>query len=407
MSGHDDEAEYGIPFWAYSDDEDLTDVRSDLTASFWDEPASGPSGLDLSDDEGAEVGLRGWWAGSVAAESASHDSVQKLLDLPRLSWAGCREAVEIASALGAWDLVERAALRAMRIAHDGDYGPSPTLGLVARQVLVAKCAEAALTDLAAALADGQARLRAVLDDARREGRTAVADAVDGEVRLASKMLLLLGSPDDASALASLAGGLRRVGRPDLAEETATRAIELQPDHKAPWVVRAAARADRRNHRGALTDLDQELLNNDIPAAVTKIRVLRSIGRLPQALALALTTAQADPSKYALTMLRLLAAQTGDDAARAVAERLFGETGDSPDRPSSRLLGLLAAEQLSRDGDHDNALLLAEVVAADGPPWQRAETLLQKLRRAAALQPGATVVVGRRQAAPRHPPDALA
>lgn len=383
MSEHDDAAEYGIPFWAYSDDEDLADGRGDLAAPFWDEPAADPGGLGLSDIEEAEAEFRAWWADTIAAQPASRETVQKLLGLPCLSWTGCREAVETASAFGAWDLVEQAALRALSVAHDGDYKPSPTLGLVARQVLVAKCAEAVLTDLAAALADGQARLRAVLDNARRQGRTAVADAVDGEVRLASKMLLLLGSPDDASALASLAGGLRRLGRPDLAEETATRAIELQPDNRAAWVVRAAARADRRNHRGALADLDQDMLKDDIAAAVTKIRVLRTIGRLKQALALALTTAQAKPSKYALTMLRLLAAQTGDDTALAVAERLFEGTGGSPDRPPSRLLGLLAAEQLSRDGDHDNALLLAEVVAAEGPPWQRAETLLRKLRREAA------------------------
>lgn len=186
MSEHDDEAEYGVPLWAYSDDEDLADVRSDVITPFWNEPAAGADGLGLSDDEEAEAEFRAWWAERVAAKPATRESVQKLLDLPRLSWTGCRMAVETASALGAWDLVERAALRAVRVAHDGDHMPSLTLRLVARHVLVAKCAAAALTDLAAALADGQARLQAVLDDARREGRTAVADAVDGESRLASK-----------------------------------------------------------------------------------------------------------------------------------------------------------------------------------------------------------------------------
>ncbi len=100
---------------------------------------------------------------------ATRQSVQELLDPRRLSWTGCGKAVETASALGARDLFERAVLRAVRVAHDGDYKPPLTLRLVARHVLVAntKCAEAALTNLAAALADGQARLQAVLDDARR------------------------------------------------------------------------------------------------------------------------------------------------------------------------------------------------------------------------------------------------
>lgn len=125
MSERDDEAEYGIPFWAYSDDEDLADVRGDLSAPAWDEPAAGSGGLGLSDDEEAEAEFRAWWAETVAAKPASRESVQKLLELPLLSWTGRREAVETASALGAWDLVERAALRAVRIAHDGDYGRRP------------------------------------------------------------------------------------------------------------------------------------------------------------------------------------------------------------------------------------------------------------------------------------------
>lgn len=383
MSEHDDGEDGGVPFWAYSDDEDLADVRGDLAPSDWLGRAAAPDELGLSVDEEVEAEFRADWARRQDPEAPSRESVQRLLDRPRLSWTGCRSAVETASALRAWDLVEVAALRALRVAHDSDYQPSPTLGLVARQVLVASCADASLAGLDAALTGGRARLQSVLDDARGQNRAALADAVDGEVRLASKMLLLLASPDDATALASLAGGLRRIGRPDLAEQTATRAIELKPDHHAPWVVRAAARADRRNHRGALADLDQDLLKDDMAAAVTKIRVLRSVGRLKQALDLALMTAQADPSDYALTMLRVLAAQTGDDAARTVAERLFEGTGGTLDRPPHRLLGLLAAEQLSRDGDHGNALLLAETVAADGPTWERAETLLRRLRSDAA------------------------
>jgi len=126
-----------------------------------------PDALGLFDDEGAEAEFRAWWAETATVKPATRESVQELLDPRRLSWTGCRKAVETASALGARDLFERAALRAVRVAHDGDHKPSLTLRLVARHVLVAKCAEAALTNLAAALADGQARLQAVLDDARR------------------------------------------------------------------------------------------------------------------------------------------------------------------------------------------------------------------------------------------------
>ena len=383
MSEHDEETESGTPYWAYSDDEDLADVRGDLASPTWDGPATAPDGFGLDDDAEAEAVLREWWAETLAGKPPSRETVQNLLKRPKLTWTGCRGAADFASALSAWDLLGEASLRALQVAHDRDFQHAPSLGQAARQVLVAKCAEATSTGLAAALTDGHSRLRDVVDAARRSGRTALAEAVDGEVQLASKMLLLLISPDDASALAGLAGGLRRVGRPDLAEETATRGIDLHPDNPAPWVARAAARADLRNHMGALADLDRDLLHDDIPAAVTKIRILRDIGRLEEALALALSAAQAEPSERSITMLRVLAEQVGDDNARTVAEYLFQQIAGSPDRPASRLLGLLAADQLDRQGDHKHALLLAEVVAAEGPPWRRADDLLARLRRSPA------------------------
>lgn len=387
MNEHDDEGEgeYGTPFWAYSDDEDLDDLGGGMTVQSWD-PGLGMEDLGFS-DEHAHPDLReGWVDDDEPSEDRppSREAVERLLDRPHLTWGACRQAVDTARLLGAWDLVERAALRALRVAQDRGFDSGSTLGRAARQVLVAKCATATLDGLAASLDDGEARLRAVVNDARRAGRSALADAVDGEVQLASKILLLLGSTDDSAALASLAANLRRIDRPDLADEIATRAIDLQPDNPAAWVARAAARVDQRNHKGALADLDRELLNGNIYAAITKIKVLRAIGRLSDALALALTTAQAKPSRHSLTMLRALAAQTGDGQAQAVAERLFEQVhAGNPDLPGSRLLSLLAAEQLDRDGDHGAALLLAELAAADGPAWARAANLVARLRRTAA------------------------
>ncbi len=155
----------------------------------------------------------------------------QLLAQPHVSWTRCLEAVEAAKAVEAWDLAEAAAVRALGIAHRDDYQYKRSLGAAARQVLVAKCATATADGLADALRDGHARLRAVADEARRAGRSSLADAVDGEVEATAEMLLLLTRPDHSGALAQLAGQLRRhLGRPDLAEQTATRGIELDPDN---------------------------------------------------------------------------------------------------------------------------------------------------------------------------------
>ncbi len=135
---------------------------------------------------------------------------------------------------------------------------------------------------------------------------------------------------------------------------------------------------------ALADLDQDLLKDNTRAAVTKIRVLRAIGRRREALPLALKTAEREPSKPALAMLRLLADELGDETAQATVERLYKQAhGETPDRPASRLLGLLAAKQLAAEGERERALLLAELVAADGPVWQEAEDLAVRLRKACA------------------------
>jgi tetratricopeptide (TPR) repeat protein len=374
-----------VPFWAYSDDEDLSDTpEDDPTFHGWDAGISVSELLGPPDDE-ADVRTDDspWDQPPPRRTRPSREDVVELLARPHVSWTGCLRAVEAAKAVGAWDLVETAAVRALGVAHRADYQYKGALGAAARQILVAKCATATVDGLADALRDGEARLRAVVDEARRDGRTSLAEAVDGEVQAAAQMLLLLTDPDNSGALAQLAGQLRRhLGRADLAEDTATRGIDVDPDNPAPWVVRAAARADQRNHKGALSDLDQDLLKDNTRAAVTRIRVLRTIGRRREALPLALKTAEREPSKPALTMLRLLASELGDETAQATAERLYEQAhGETPDRPASRLLGLLAAKQLVAEGEHERALLLCEVVAADGPAWKEADDLASRLRSA--------------------------
>ena len=248
-------------------------------------------------------------------------------------------------------------------------------------MLVAKCATATLDGLADALTDGQARLRVVLDRARRDGRVVLGNAVDGEIGRAEELVLLLTSADDTRALAQLASRLRQFGTPHLAEQAATRAIDIDPLNPAPWVARAAAYADRRNHRDALADLDQDVLKRNVYAAVLRSRVLRDVGRKSDGLIVALAAAKQQPSRVTLTMLTVLANELGDEAASAEAERLYALARDAPhDRPASRLLGLLAAQWLANEGEHQQALLLAEVVAGDGPRWQQADKLVARLRR---------------------------
>lgn len=375
-----------VPHWAYSDDEDLSDTHDDGPGSGWWE--AGIPDLELlgaPDDAEWDLASSARKDGPAHRPRPTREDVVQLLARPQVSWTRCLEAVEAAKAVEAWDLVEAAAVRALGLAHRHDYQYKGALGAAARQVLVAKCATATADGLADALRDGEARLRAVADEARRAGRSSLGDAVDGEVQAVAQMLMLLTGPDHSGALAQLAGKLRRhVGRPDLAEETATRGIELDPDNPAPWVARAAARADQRNHKGALADLDQDLLKDNTRAAVTRIRVLRAIGRRREALPLALKTAEREPSKHALAMLRLIADELGDENAQATVERLYKQThGETPERPASRLLGLLAAKQLAAEGAHEQALVLCEVVAADGPAWPEAEDLALRLRRASS------------------------
>lgn len=371
---HDDQT---MPFWAYSDDEDLDDVQGEPLPSTWNDGEPWPIGLADHDD----LAPASWVQRGSALEPLNRSDLERVLDGRGASWTAYRTAANTATRLGEWDLVEKAAVLALSIAHAQNYLYVGTLSQVARQVLVAKCATATLDGLGAALTDGEARLRAVVDDARREGRSALADAVDGEIQLAAAVLLLLMNPDDAAALTSLASKLRQLGRPDLAEHTATSAIELEDQNPAPWVARAAARADQRNHKGALADLDQPILTGNTMAAVTRIRVLRTVGRKPEALDLALRTAEREPSRHTLTMLSLLANDLGDAAAQATAARLYEQAyGPSPEAPTARLLGMLAAEQLAREGDHQGALLLGQVVAAEGPRWTRADNFVTRVER---------------------------
>lgn len=381
MSKFDDEQEYGVPFWAYSDDEDLDDVRVDSGSTVSDEPLPGPREvLGLSDEEEAEAAFHAEWA----AAPPSRESVKRMLDRPQLSWTYCQRAIADAAALSAWDLVEDAAVRALQIAHDGNYTGTRSLGQAARHVLAAKCATVTLDELPKALHGAQARLRPVRDLALRDGRAVLGDAVDGEICRADEMLLLLTSADDTRALAQLAGGLRHLGTPHLAIEAATRAIDIDPLNPAPWVVRAASLADQRNHRDALVDLDQDVLAGNVHAAVTRSRVYRTVGRMRDGLEVALGAARQQPSKITLTMLTVLATDTGDQDALVEAERLYALMQNAPqDRPASRLLGLLAAQWLANEGDHQQALQLAETVATEGPPWQQADRLVARLRRQAA------------------------
>jgi hypothetical protein len=273
VDNYNDEYEYdyasetaghsAVPYWAYSDDEDLSDTHEDGRTADWWEAGVPVVEIVAAPDDDVE------WAPvpppmrRVEGQRVrpTQEEVFQLLARPHVSWTHCLEAVEAAKAVEAWDLLEAAAVRALAIAHRDDYQYTASLGAAARQVLVAKCARATAGRPAEALRDGQVRLRAVADDARNAGRSSLADAVDGEVEAAAEMLLLLTRPDHSGAIAQLAGQLRRrLGRADLAEQTATCGIELDPDNPAPWVARAAARADQRNHKGALADLDQDLLS---------------------------------------------------------------------------------------------------------------------------------------------------
>jgi hypothetical protein len=255
-----------------------------------------------------------------------------------------------------------------------------SLSQAARQVLVARCAQAdTLGQLGSALVAGDACLRVIVEGAASGGRPALAQAVTLEIDRVQAMLLLLAEPGDSEALTQLAGQLRDIGRPDLAEQSATDAIGLDPGNPAAWVVRAAARADLRNHVGALADLDREFLVGNLFAGVTRVRVLRDAGRLRDALATATLLAEEHPTEISVVMIRSLAAGLGDEVARLTAERLFGALVSAGEpEPPSRLLGLLAAQQLDREGDLAGALRLARTVAAERPRWQRAETLVQRL-----------------------------
>jgi hypothetical protein len=336
MNDHDDEAEYGTPFWTYSDDEDLEDLHGDAAST----PYGWNDGLILEEvlgppDDDSQDAFPGPGPGpgrntrGGSAPAPSREELERLLDARSVSWSSCRHVIEAATALAAWDLVEKAAIRALQVAHDGNYSSESSLAKAARQILIAKCANATFDGLAEAIADGQARLQAVLDRARRDGRAVLGNAVDGEISRADEMLMLLTSTDEGSAFARLAAQLRRLGTPKLAEEAASRGISVDPQNPAPWVARAAARADRRNNRDALADLDQDMLAGNTHAAVTRSRVLRAIGRKRDGLAVALAAAQQQPSKTTLTMLTVLARETHDEHALAEVERLYPLVPDAP------------------------------------------------------------------------------
>lgn len=360
------------PHWLTSDDEDLTDLSEigyNLTAYEWANEFE-------SDEDDDFLAPRS----KPASAPRTRDELKQAAAATPLGWVQCHQLLQDAERLGEWALVEPLALEVMRISYRGRSDHSWALTRAARRVLAARCGNPIhdWRDIRAGLEAGRDRLASIViavPDARRRW----ADSLREEASRADEMLLLLTDAGNSAALAQLAKHLRDIRRSDLAQMVATTAIDLDPDNPAAYVSRAAARADLRNHKGALEDLDQDVLVGNSYAALTRAKVLRSIGRAEEALRVLSDLVSREPSQSSVVMLRALAERCGDDAARALAQRHAGACrGDEP-QPPSRLLDLLAAKQLMRDGDIAAALALAEVVVAAGPPWERATSLMKQAR----------------------------
>lgn len=208
-----------------------------------------------------------------------------------------------------------------------------------------------------------------------------AKAIETERRTLDEILLMIATPEEA-AYVRLSSLLRKVGRPDLARQAASKAINANAKAGPAYCTRGAAAVDMDDLESAGGDLLRAWdLTRDKYASTALSRYYMAVENYEEALAWALKSVELDRCPESASVLIAAAWAIQDDTAIETAREILDSTPRTEDAEGPSVwLALVAAEHLARMGELDLAEAAAKPHAEGLYPIPRALTLLSRIRR---------------------------
>lgn len=302
----------------------------------------------------------------------------------RWTFSEALDCVAVAEAAQRWELVERAALAALKAA-DADGKPPATLSEAAWQVVRLRLRaihsipglQRSLPSLAGELAEMAGRTTA-------NPRTAIES-----VKTKVDHLALLLSDATSTSYVKLCSLLRKSARnPHLGILAATRALSLDARNTSALNTRGAARLDLEY----LDKAEQDLVrawgmdkSHYIANTFVRLHMLRSDTTSAVRWSVIAVDAAPPADTVALKVMAAAAVAADDQAQLRVAITRLRELGDREARDPDRWVQLLAARQFMRDGLLALARTTLDELLTDGPYGPAAkldEELTRELKRRA-------------------------
>lgn len=329
--------------------------------------------------------MAGVSAQEQGARVTSIPEVDERLATGRASFEDWIDCLEVCQREERWDLAERCAHQALEAAMQ-------------RPLPAVKLAEAAKALVAGALprsthgpewleagAAGLRQARELLSARRRAASHRALREVLDEVLADLDAMLLLVTDDQAASRVKLASLLRGYGRPDLAISLMDRLVAISRANYFALTVRAGARLDQGDLDGVADAETAHLFGKNYFSLGCLARGLRMAGRLQEALEAALALVDMHETVGSAATLAAAAHAAGDAAALKRAQEILERLEGTPDEQGSdRQVRLLAARQLLRDGQLEEAQAALEALLAERS-WPKAKDELDKVQRQRELQ----------------------
>lgn len=292
-------------------------------------------------------------------------------------WIDC---LEVCQREKRWDLAETCAHRALEAAMKR---PLPAVKLVesARAVVSGALPRSANgPDWLEAGATGLRQAHDLLQAHRQAATHRSLQQVLDEVLADLDAMLLLLTDDQATSRVKLASLLRDYMRPDLAIPLMDRLVDISRANYFALTVRAGARLDQGDLGGVKDAETAHLFGKNYYSLGCLARGLRMSGRLREAVDAALLLVEMHETRVSAQLLAAAAHAAGDRDAMERARELLERLESVPDEHGSdRQVRLLAARQLLRDGQLDEAQAALQALLAERP-WPKAQEQLDKVHR---------------------------
>jgi hypothetical protein len=311
--------------------------------------------------------------------------VEARLATGRASFEDWIDCLEVCQREERWDLAERCAHEALEAAMQR---PLPAVKLAEAAKAVVAGAFPRSTSGPDWLQAGTAGLQQARDllSARRQAAShrALRQVLDEVLADLDAMLLLL-TDDQAASRVKLASLLRDYSRPDLAIKLMDRLVAISRANYFALTVRAGARLDQGDLGGVADAETAHLFGKNYFSLGCLARGLRMAGRLQEALEAALALVDMHETVGSAATLAAAAHAAGDDAALKRAQEILERLEGTPnEQGSDRQVRLLAARQLLRDGQLEEAQVALEALLAERA-WPKARDELEKVHRERQLR----------------------